>query len=294
MKDNRYSLTGYHKETNEELWLWDDLPELDMEIGYKVGALLHYEQSPFQEISMIETKAFGRMLVLDGTPQVTAKDGFIYNEMITHVAMATHPKPTKVAMIGGGDCGPAREALKYKDVQQIDVVEIDPRVIEVCRTWMTQETDYDRDGRIHTVIKDGYKWIQEQKNQYDVLLVDRSDPYGPAISLYKRPFYQYVYDSLTDDGIAVFQSGSPYYNSDILKKTIGSVKKLFPIVHTYLCSIPSFPGGIWSFTIASKKWDPLKADLNGLQWQEAKYITPEVFRASFILPGYIRSKLEEK
>ncbi|MBW7453162.1 polyamine aminopropyltransferase [Paenibacillus sepulcri] len=293
MTNHKYSLTGYHKEENEELWLWDDLPELDMEIGYKVGSLLHYEHSPFQEISIVETKAFGRMLVLDGTPQVTAKDGFIYNEMITHIAMAAHPKPQKVAMIGGGDCGPAREALKYESVQQIDVVEIDPRVIEVCRTWMTKETGQEREGLIRTVLKDGYKWIQEQKNMYDVLLVDRSDPYGPAVSLYKPQFYQYVYDSLTDDGIAVFQSGSPYY-SGILKKTSSSLRKLFPIVHTYICSIPSFPGGIWSFTIASKKWDPLEADLNGLQWQDAKYINPEIFQASFVLPQYIKSALEEK
>jgi spermidine synthase len=245
MTDKKYSLTGYYKETNEELWLWDDLPELEMEVGYKVGALLHYEQSPFQEISIIETKGFGRMLVLDGTPQVTEKDGFIYNEMITHITMTTHHEPQKVAMIGGGDCGPAREALKYDSVQQIDVV-------------------------------------------------DRSDPYGPATSLYKQQFYQYVYDSLTADGIAVFQSGSPYYNQNILKNTISKLKKLFPIVRTYLCSIPSFPGGIWSFTVASKKWDPLEADLNGLQWQETKYISPEIFRASFTMPNYIKKILEEK
>lgn len=294
MKDKRHSLTGYYKETNEDLWLWDDLPDLDMEVGYKVGALLHYEQSPFQEISIVETKGFGRMLVLDGTPQVTSKDGFIYNEMITHIAMATHPEPKKVAMIGGGDCGPAREALKYASVQQIDVVEIDPRVIEVCRLWMTKEDDQTRGDLISTVLKDGYKWIQEQKNKYDVLLVDRSDPYGPAVSLYKQQFYQYVHDSLTDEGIVVFQSGSPYYNSDILKQTISRLKKLFPIVRTYLCSIPSFPGGIWSFTVASKKWDPLEANLDGLPWEETKYVNPEIFRASFVLPNYIKSKLEEK
>lgn len=294
MTDKKSSLTGYYKETNEELWLWDDIPELDMEVGYKVKALLYYEQSPFQEISIVETKGFGRMLVLDGTPQVTTKDGFIYNEMITHIAMTTHREPKQVAMIGGGDCGPAREALMYSSVEQIDVVEIDPRVIEVCKTWMTKETEHNRSGLISTVLKDGYKWIQGQKNKYDVLLVDRSDPYGPAISLYKQQFYQYVYDSLTDEGIVVFQSGSPYYNSNTLIKTNSNLKKLFPIVHTYLCSIPSFPGGIWSFTIASKKWDPLEADLNGLQWQEAKYINPEIFQASFVLPNYIKRKLEEK
>lgn len=294
MAGKKHSLTGFYKETNEELWLWDDLPELELEVGYKVQELLHYEQSPFQQISIVETAGFGRMLVLDGTPQVTAKDGFIYNEMITHIAMATHPEPKTVAMIGGGDCGPAREALKYGSVQQIDVVEIDPRVIEVCRKWMTPEADHERSSLIQTVLKDGYQWIQGHKNKYDVLLVDRSDPYGPAVSLYKQQFYQYVYDSLSEQGIAVFQSGSPFYNSGILNKTISSLKKQFPIVRTYLCTIPSFPGGIWSFTVASKKQDPLEADLNRLQCQDAKYITPEIFRASFVLPKYIKQALGEK
>lgn len=282
------SLTGFQKENNEDVWLWDDLPELDMEVGYKVKALLHYEQSPFQEISIVETKGFGRMLVLDGTPQVTSKDGFIYNEMITHIAMTTHPEPKRVAMIGGGDCGPAREAVKYGSVQQIEVVEIDERVVEVCRTWLTKESDSDK---IQTTYKDGYAWIQGQKNKWDVLLVDRSDPYGPAVSLYKPQFYQNVYESLSKEGIAVFQSGSPFYGLSSLSKTINNLKKYFPIVHTYLCTIPSFPGGIWSFTIASKKWDPLAADLSRLQWQTAKYINPEIFRASFVLPTYMKQIL---
>jgi spermidine synthase len=220
MAGRKDSLTGFHKESDEELWLWDDLPELDMEFGYKVHSLLHYEQSPYQEISIVETKGFGRMLVLDGTPQITAKDGFIYNEMITHIAMTTHPGPGRVAMIGGGDCGPAREALKYESVRQIDVVEIDERVVEACRTWMTKAAVHGRAGLIRMVYKDGYKWIQEQKNKYDVLLVDRSDPYGPATSLYKQQFYQYVHDSLTEDGIVVFQSGSPYYYSSIMRNTV--------------------------------------------------------------------------
>ncbi|MDR6554995.1 polyamine aminopropyltransferase [Paenibacillus qinlingensis] len=294
MTNRKSSLTGYYKETNEELWLWDDIPELDMEVGYKVEALLYYEQSPFQEISIVDTKGFGRMLVLDGTPQVTTKDGFIYNEMITHIAMTTHNEPKRVAMIGGGDCGPSREALKYESVGQIDVVEIDQRVVDVCRAWMTKEGSHEREGCIRMIYRDGYKWIQEQKKNLDVLLVDRSDPYGPATSLYKQQFYQYVYNSLTDDGIVVFQSGSPYYNQSIFRNTVQSLSKLFPIVHPYLCTIPTFPGGIWSFVIASKKWDPLEADLSHLQWQDTKYIDPETFKASFVLPSYIKNILHGK
>lgn len=287
----KVSLTGYYKE-DEELWLWDDVPGIELEFGYKVDALLHYEQSALQEISIADTKSFGRMLVLDGTPQYTTKDGFIYNEMITHIALATHPDPKMVAMIGGGSCGPAREVVKYGSVRQADVVEIDRRVTEVCRTWFTEAETNEQDPRIRLIHRDGLEWIQEQKGNYDVLLVDRSDPYGPAIALYKQPFYEAVYQSLTDEGIAVFQSGSPYYYPFILKDTFKNLRKLFPIVRTYLITVPSFPCGIWSLTIASKKWDPLQADLNRLQCQNTKYINPEIFHAAFVLPNYVKELLK--
>jgi spermidine synthase len=287
---HRDSLTGYEK-YEEELWLYDDVPELDLDIGYKVNALLHYEQSPYQEISVIENKGFGRMLVLDGTPQYTTNDGFIYNEMIAHVPLITHPAPKKVAIIGGGNCGPAREAVKYPEVEQVDVVEIDKRVVEVCRTWFSADVD-SLGGRVNLVHRDGAEWIQEQKGAYDVLIVDRSDPYGPATVLYKPTFYQDAYHCLREDGIAVFQSGSPYYYAHILRDTVRNLGKLFPVVRTYLAAVPTFPGGIWSFTLASKKWDPLQADVNRLQWQDARYINPETLRASFALPNYVRERLK--
>ncbi|MUT64793.1 polyamine aminopropyltransferase [Paenibacillus sp. NEAU-GSW1] len=286
-RDFSESLIGYEKE-DDQLWLWDDIPELKMEIGYKIKKLLHLEKSAFQEISIVETASYGRMLVLDGTPQITEKDGFIYNEMISHIALTTHPKPLTAGMIGGGDCGPAREALKYGSVETIDVVEIDPLVVSACRTWMTP---YESNDRIRLFYEDGARWIKKQQRQYDVLLVDRSDPYGPATALYTAGFYRDVHQALKDDGIAVFQSGSPFY-SDSFKKTVNQLRKLFPIVHTYTTTIPSFPGGIWTFTIASKRWSPLQADLNRLQWENAKYMNPDIFRASFQLPNYIRDMLK--
>ncbi|MBD3920584.1 polyamine aminopropyltransferase [Paenibacillus sp. PR3] len=291
MTNKKSSLTGFLKEPNGELWLWDDLPQLHMETGYLVEQLLHYEQSAYQEISIVETKGFGRMFVLDGTPQVTTKDGFVYNEMITHIPMVTHPAPKRIAMIGGGDCGPASVALKYNTVEHIEIAEIDQRVIEVCKTWMPNAAVVANDKRVQLTYADGYRWIQARKKAFDVLLIDRSDPYGPAITLYKPAFYQYVHDSLSDDGIVVIQSGSPYYNGSTLRSTVRSLQRLFPIVRTYLCFIPSFPGGIWSFTLASKQYEPLDADLSRLRDEDAKYITPELFRSAFVLPRYVRGLL---
>lgn len=291
MTNKKPSLTNFEKEPNGELWLWDDLPEFQMETGYQVEALLHYERSTYQEISIVESKGFGRMFVLDGTPQITAKDGFVYNEMISHIPMVTHPAPKRIAMIGGGDCGPASVVMKYETVEKVEIVEIDERVLEVCKIWMPNAAAVANDKRVQLTYADGFRWIQGRKKAFDVLLIDRSDEYGPAVSLYKPSFYQFVHDSLSEDGIVVFQSGSPHYYGNSLRSTVRSLRRLFPIVRTYICYIPSFPGGVWSFTLASKKYDPLEADLSRLRDEEAKYITPELFHSSFILPRYVRDLL---
>lgn len=281
-------MRGYKQDEDGTLWIRSYVANASMEMRYKIKKLLHFEKSTYQEISIVDTKGFGRVLALDGVPQVSMKEGFIYNEMISHVPLVTHPSPKKVAMIGGGDCGHVREAMKYNEIESIEVVEIDPRVTEVCREWLTPETAYANDSRINMNHRDGYEWIQEKKVTYDVLMIDRPDPEGPGIKLFKPEFYKNVYDALTDDGLAVFQSGSPYYNVNTLQRTIRNLKELFPIVKTYVVTIPLFPSGIWSFTIASKKWDPLEANLQRLQDKETKYIDADVYRASFTLPKYIR------
>lgn len=285
-------LYGYHKE-DDTVWIRNYVGNARIEQRYKIHSLLHFEKSPFQEIGIVESKGYGRMLVLDGIPQISMKEGFIYNEMISHVPLVTHPQPKKVGMIGGGDCGPARETMKYQEVEQIDVVEIDANVTEVCRKYLTPSSVYENESRLTMIHEDGYEWIKNQKGVYDILMIDRPDPVGPGYKLFSSEFYQSVFDSLTDDGLVVFQSGSPYYNISTLQRTVKNVKSLFPIVYTYLVTIPLFPCGIWSFTLASKKWDPLKADLSRLQEQETQYIDQEVFKAAFVLPKYVKKIIED-
>lgn len=286
MLAERNSLFGYRKD-EDGLWIWNYVVNAKLKVGYRVQSLLHYEESQYQQIGIVETKGFGKMLVLDGYPQVSTLEGFIYNEMISHIPIVTHANPKKVAMIGGGDCGHAREAIKYKGIEQIDVVEIDKQVTDVCRKWLTPLSTLETDKRVQMIHRDGWEWIQENKGVYDVLMIDRPDPVGPGKKLFQQEFYQYVYDCLTEEGVAVFQSGSPYYNISILKRTFHNLQELFPLVRPYLVTIPLFPCGIWSFIIASKKWDPLQADLSKLQQQDTKYITPEVFHAAFALPKYV-------
>lgn len=286
------SLSGFKKEGDGYVWIWNYVANAHMETGYKIKSLLHYEKSPFQEISIVDSKAFGRMLVLDGTPQNSMSLGFIYNEMISHVPIVTHPNPKRIGMIGGGDCGPAREVMKYSDVEEITVVELDEKVTEICRKYLTPEVIYENESRLQMVHMDGMDWIQEKNGELDILMIDRPDPVGPGKKLFKPEFYQHVHDALTEEGIAVFQSGSPFYNISTLQGTVNNLRELFPIVRTYLFTIPLFPCGIWSFTLASKKWDPLNADLSKLKDEETQYIDKEVFLSSFVLPKYVKKIID--
>jgi len=289
----KYSLTGYEKD-GEDLWLWDDVPEKGFELGYKVEELLHYEKSKYQEISIAASTGFGKILVLDGIPQYTTKDGHIYNEMITHVPLTTHPHPKKIAIIGGGNCGAAREAIKYEDIQEINIIEIDKRVVEVSNMWLSKTELWKEDKRVNIIYRDGAEWIKEQKGIYDILLLDRSDPYGPSTDLYKETFYKQIYNSLKDDGLMVCQSESPYFYLGLLKNTVKNLRSIFPIVCVYLATIPSFPGGIWSFTLASKKWDPVAAELSRLKCRDTQYINQQIFRSCFHLPNYLLKTLGNK
>lgn len=275
----------------DELWISNYVANARLRTEYKIEQLLYSEVSQFQEISVVDTKRFGRILVLDGIPQISTKEGFIYNEMISHVPIVTHVHPKNVGMIGGGDCGPAREAMKYSEIEKIHVIEIDPQVTKVCRDWLTPASYYEQDQRFAIIHEDGVDWVKKHKNTYDVLIIDRSDPVGPAAKLFNQDFYQGVYESLSEDGVAVFQSGSPFYNQRTLKKTFKSLQSLFPIVRTYLVTIPLFPCGLWSFTIASKSYDPLTSDLSRLKDKNTKYINSSTYQASFVLPPYVKELL---
>ncbi len=289
---NNHLPKGYVRD-NGQLWLVDE-ETLGFCGGWKVNRLLHHEKTPFQEITVFENDALGRVLALDGIPQTSSGDGFIYNEMITHIPLATHPNPRQVAIIGGGDGGAAREAVKYAEVEQVTLVEIDERVVEMSRQWLPEVFGQQLDPRIKLAYRDGSQWIKEQEAQFDVLIVDSSDPVGPATVLFEQPFYEQISRALKADGLMVCQSESPFFHAQVLKQVVTTLRQLFPIVRTYLATIPTYPGGWWSFTLASKKWDPLTADLRRLQAQDTQYVNPDLFRAAFQLPTFIRNLLDER
>lgn len=255
-------------------------------ITLKVQRTLAAHKTPFQDLAILETEQFGRMLVLDGMVQTSIGDEFVYHEMITHVAMFTHPAPKQVAVIGGGDGGVIREVLKHPSVERAVLVEIDEQVISASRQYLPEISSGLHDPRVSVQVEDGLRHVKEHQNSYDVIIVDSTEPVGAAVGLFSPEFYADIYGSLRDDGIMVAQTESPFYNKDLIRRSYAAVAHLFPVTRLYLASIPTYPSGLWSFTLGSKEHDPLAVPAERFHAMETRYYTPEVHRAAFALPRF--------
>lgn len=279
------------KEIDGETWLVEDERD-NMKLYYRIKEVISSKESPFQKINIIDSHDFGRCLVLDGVVQTTELDGYIYNEMIAHIPVVTHENPKNVLVIGGGDCGVVNELIKYKNIKTIDMVEIDRDVVEECIKHIPAVSGgSSKDGRINFLFEDGIQFVKGKDKYYDIAIVDSSDPIGPAEALFSENFYVSLKNSLKDDGIMVCQSQSPIFHKEVLKKTRSILKKHFPIVRTYKTVVPSYPGGMWSFTLASFKYDPLKADIAKLV-KNTNYINNDIFNSCFSLPNLMKDSLE--
>lgn len=263
-------------------------------ITSKITKTLHSEQTDFQKLDMIETDQFGTMLVLDGMVMTTDVDEFVYHEMVAHIPLFTHPNPQKVLVVGGGDGGVIREVLKHPSVEKAVLVEIDGKVIEYSKKYLPNIAGDLENERVDVQVDDGFMHIHNHKNEYDVIMVDSTEPVGPAAKLFEKGFYQGIYEALTEDGIFVAQSDNPWFHADLIKKVFGDVKDIFPITRLYTANIPTYPSGLWTFTLGSKKHDPLKVEPAQIPAIETKYYTPELHRAAFALPKFVQDLTEGK
>ena len=279
-----------------ELWYTEQHTE-NVRFSIKVEKQLHSEKTEFQQIDILESKEFGRFFTLDGLMMVTEKDEFIYHDMIVHVPMAVNLGIKNVLVIGAGDGGTIRELTKYKTIENIDMVEIDKRVVEVCKEYLPQTACKFDDERVHLFFEDGLKFVRNKENEYDLIIVDSTDPFGPGEGLFTKEFYGNCYKALKEDGILVNQHESPYYDSyakamnDAHEKIYG----LFKIHRVYQAHIPTYPSGHWLFGFASKKYDPIQ-DLKAQEWNslgiETKYYNTELHVGCFALPNYVKKLLE--
>lgn len=284
-------LPKYIQHTQGKLWLTEDERD-NLKISYRVKEVLFEEQSPFQHVMVLDTYDFGPMLALDGVVQTTSKDGFIYNEMISHVPLTLHPNPRKVLIIGGGDCGVAKEAAKYEQVEQIDLVEIDEAVVRASKRYMPEVSGNLSDPRVRYHYKDGVKFVEQVQQEYDCIIVDSSDPVGPAEQLFETAFYRNLHKALKADGIMVCQSQSPIFHRDVMRQSYERISSLFAETRLYTAVVPTYPGGLWSFTIGAKQSLP---DLDSIRFHKsALYANEEVIRGSFLLPAFLNEALKQE
>ena len=278
---------------HSDLWVEEKFQEF-LGLKFKVEQVLFSGKSEFQTVDVVETKGHGKMLLNDGLIMVTERDEFAYHDMIAHVPLFVHPAPKNVLVIGGGDGGTAREVLRHQGVEKCTMVEIDAMVVEACRQHIPQTSkDLDHE-KMQLIIGDGVEFVKNTTEKFDVIIVDSTDPIGPAQPLFGEAFYQDVFNCLSDDGIVVSQGESSWYAMDIQQSLLKVLNAVFPASYLYSFSNLTYPGGLWSFTFASKKYHPT-VDFNpqrviesGLDFQ---YYNEALHSAAFALPTFAKQGL---
>ena len=278
-----------------ELWYTEKHSE-NVGITLKATKTLFSGKSEFQQLDIIETVEYGRMMLLDGLVMCTERDEFVYHDMITHPALFTHPNPKQVLVIGGGDGGTIREIMKHKNVELATLCEIDGLVIDKSVELlpsMACEID-GKNPRVKLHVDDGLAYIRDHQNEFDVIMVESTDTIGPAVGIFEEDFYRLVFGALKADGIMVAQSESPFYHAEIQKNMYRNLRSVFPIVEMYQAFIPTYPSGFWSFAFASKKHHPVKdfdrerAKNRGFY---TKYYNEDLHLGAFMLPTFARENI---
>lgn len=283
----------------EDLWyVWyTELHNGNSGLTVKVKRLVESVQSKYQRIDILDTEDFGKMLVLYGSIMVAEKDLNSYNEMITHVPLFTHPEPNRVLIIGGGDGGALTNVMKHPEVKKCVMCEIDKMVVEVSKKHFPQLAGGFNDKRAQVVFKDGKKYIENCKKKFDLVLLDLSDPIGPAAELFQKSFHRTVYDRLSDDGIMVAQSESPYYNRKTVAQMFRNLREIFPIVKMYTSFVPVYPSCYWSYAFCSKKYDPID-DFDEKRYTKLKlkneYYNKDIHFGCFALPNFVKRLIGDK
>lgn len=264
-----------------------------LDLTTEVSDILYRGHSQFQDIIVADSKEFGRMLVLDGVFQTSIKDEFMYHESIVHIPMFLHPNPKKVLIIGGGDGGAAREAVRHPEVESVTMVDIDGKVIELSKQYFPEiaKAMIEGDPKLTVKVGDGIAFMREAENYYDVIIVDCSDPVGPGEGLFSYDFYKDTFRALKDDGLFVQQTESPFMHRELVKDIFDCVSDIFPITRLYTAFIPLYPSGMHCFTMGSKKYDPLTWQPNRKRNFPTRYYNEGIQQSAFVLPNFVKDLL---
>ncbi|MDO8290077.1 MAG: polyamine aminopropyltransferase [Parvibaculum sp.] len=277
-------------------WIAETLHENGgLTTSYRADKVLYEERTDLQDLVIFDNPTFGRMMTLDGATQVSTRDEFIYHEMMTHVPVLAHGNVRSLLIIGGGDGGILREALRHKTIERVTMVEIDAGVVEFSKLHLPMiSAGAFNDPRAELVIADGTKFVAETDHRFDVVIVDSTDPEGPGAVLFEEAFYRNVKRCLNEGGIIVTQNGVPFLQPAELTSTITKFHRLFGDASCYLATIPTYVGGPmamgWGTDDAALRTLPVAtlAARFALAGFETRYYTPEVHAAAFALPRYVQ------
>jgi spermidine synthase len=277
--------------------LWFDETYGDkIRLGLRLRRSLYQGQSEFQTVDVVETVEFGRALALEGAWMTSERDEAHYHEMIVHPALTCAKRVARVLVIGGGDGGTIREVLSHPEVAHVTLVELDKAVVDVSKEHLSSFGVPWNDPRLDMKFGDGIAYLQNYQGEpYDVILIDGSDPVGPAEGLYASPFYESAKRCLIPGGVLVSQTESPIAMAPDFARIVRTLRSSFKRAEPYFVPIPLYPSGMWSFTFASDTVDPLAFDEARAARVEAKarYYNRDIHRAAFAQPNFVRSLLAD-
>ncbi|AOA62245.1 Spermidine synthase [Komagataella phaffii CBS 7435] len=281
---------GWFMEISDTMW-----PGQAMSL--KVEKILHVEQSLYQDVLIFQSTDYGNVLVLDGAIQVTERDEFSYQEMIAHLALNSHPNPRKVLVIGGGDGGVLREVIKHECVEKAVLCDIDEAVPRLSKIYLPEMAKSYKHPKVTLHIGDGFKFLDEYKNTFDVIITDSSDPEGPAASLFEKPYFKLLNDALTEKGVITTQGENIWLHMEIIKNLKKACLEVFPVVEYAYCTIPTYPSGQIGFMVCSKDPNaslkfPLRSFSDTFEKEHLRYYNKKIHEASFILPTWARDALD--
>ncbi|KAJ1528686.1 hypothetical protein ONE63_007079 [Megalurothrips usitatus] len=280
---------GWFSEVND---LWPG-----MSLSLEVQEVLHKEKSSFQDIMVLQTKSHGKALILDGIIQCTESDEFAYQEMISFLPLCCHPSPKRVLIVGGGDGGVAREVAKHPGVEQIDQVEIDSQVIEVSKKYLPSMAVGFTHPKLSLHVEDGFKFMQQHEQAFDVVITDSSDPIGPAVSLFQESYFTLMRRALRPGGIVCSQGGTVWANAEHVAQTLAHCKATFPSAAYAFATVPTYPTGQIGFVLGSMNEennfkDPVRSFSEAeLESMQLRYYTSDIHRAAFTLPRFAQKIL---
>jgi spermidine synthase len=289
--------------TPEKRWIAETLfDDLGFRMSFEVDKVLYELQTEHQHLLLFEQRFFGKMLMLDGATQISKKDEFIYQEMMSHVPLFAHGNAEDVLIVGGGDCGIAEEVLKHPTVRSLTQVEIDPTVIEFAKEHFPEFTKpVFADDRFQSVIDDGAKFVAKTDRRFDAIIVDSTDPQGPGKVLFGAKFYAACKRCLKDGGVLVTQNGVPFFQNNELAATMGKFRRLFADASCYVAAIPVYVGGHMAIGIATDdkrlRRHPVKTIAERYRKGgsfKTMYWTPEVHVAAFAQPRFIADLVVKK